>query len=624
MCGIAGIFDPAGEGLVSPDDLRKMAAKLRHRGPDDEGFFEAPGLQFAFRRLSIIDVAGGRQPMQTDDGSVVSICNGEIYNYRELRSDLEQRGCRFRTNCDVEVIPYLYREYGPEFVGRLNGQFAFAAYNVCERRLMLARDPTGIAPLFVARCGKGLLFASEIKAILEHPKSPRAVDLTGLDQVLTFPGTVSPRTLFRGIESIPPGTKLVCDDAGRMVAETYWDLDYPAAGASPLPRDEKSFVDDLESALLNAVERRLRSDVPMALYISGGLDSSLIAAMARKLSPAQVQDSFGIAFTDPALDELRFQQLVAERLGTRHHHVTVDPSTILNRLHDIVVHAEAPLRESYDACSLVLSQHVHENGIKVVLTGEGADELFGGYVGYRLDLHRSNTDDDPADLDALLENETRERLWGDSSFFYEKPYVAFNEFKTSLYSTGVREQFAAFDCLNRSPVNRARLTGRHALHKRSYLDFKLRLADHLLADHGDRVAYANSVEARYPFLDPDVIAVATTVPPELMLKTGTEKYLLKRVAERYLPREIVERQKFSFVGPGGPALLRARHNWVEDLLSPERIRRQGYFDTDAVEAMKSQYRRSDFTLNQTFDDDPLMVVLTFSIFQDAFGLPDFS
>ena len=261
----------------------------------------------------------------------------------------------------------------------------------------------------------------------------------------------------------------------------------------------------------------------------------------------------------------------------------------------------------------------------MVLTGEGADELFGGYVGYRLDPHRADAeDDDPNDLEAQLEAETRQHLWGDRNFFYEKPYRAFADLKTALYAPALREAFAEFDCLRDSPVDRRRLDGRHVLHKRSYLDFKLRLADHLLADHGDRVAYAHSIEARYPFLDPQVIDLVRTLPPDLMVKNGIEKYLLKRLAARYLPAAITERQKFSFVAPPGPALLQAGHSWVEDLLSPERIRRQGYFDPETVEAMKAQYRRPDFALNQTFDDDPLMVVLTFGILLETFDLPNLS
>ena len=619
MCGIAGIHGFDAAVPIDPHALAAMTEALAHRGPDDHGYHMGLGIGLGFRRLSIIDLETGNQPIWSADRSVVCICNGEIYNYRELRAQLETRGHRFRTRSDIEVLPALYIEHGLDFVTHLNGQFAFALWDERRRRLVLGRDHVGIAPLFYTATSAGLLFASEIKSLLKHAATPRRVDLTGLDQVLTFPGPVSPRTLFQGVNSLQPGHILVVEAGGTPQLIQYWDLAYPSETEST-PADAASCVESLDAALRQAVRFRLQADVPVGAYLSGGLDSALIAAIAADLAPNEARNSFSIAFADPAIDERRHQQLMAERLGTLHHQREISSGDILGCLTDIVRCAETPLRESYNACSLVLSGMVRDAGLKVVLTGEGADELFGGYIGYRLDLERcgGNGGYDVADM---LEAEMRSRLWGDPDFFYEKPYYALGEVKQALYARPLAARHADFDCLAQPPVDVASLNGRNIFHKRSYVDFKLRMADHLLADHGDRVAFANGVEARYPFLDVDVIECARRIPPRLMLEGGREKALLKTLARRYLPDSIVDRKKFSFVAPASPALLELELPWVEDLLSAERIRRQGYFNVETVERLKAQYRRPNFALSQTFEDDLLMVVLTFGLFLDIFDLP---
>jgi asparagine synthase (glutamine-hydrolysing) len=619
VCGIVGYFHP--DRIEPPPGLlAAMASSVRHRGPDDEGFFHAPGVGLGFRRLSIVDLATGNQPMFSTDGRVVAICNGEIYNHRDLRARLARRGHRFQTQADTEVVPALYRDAGLDFALALEGQFAAAVFDQDARRLVLARDRMGIAPLFWAMADGALLFASEIKALLRHPALPRMVDLTGLDQVLTFPGLVSPYTMFAGVHALGPGQMLVFE-GGTPVVSKYWDLDYPTA---PVPeRDERDLVAELEAVLRRAVRRHMQSDVPVGAYLSGGLDSALIAAIAVQESGGELRETFSIGFDDPAIDERRFQHMMATRLGTTHHEREVRPAHIMDRLEDIVMLAEAPLRESYNACSLILSGMVHDAGLKVVLTGEGADELFGGYVGYRLDRCRVDSPD-PGDLEAQLEAETRERLWGDPGLFYEREYHAHTETKLALYSDAVAERFDEFDCLARSPVDVGRVVGRAPSHQRSYLDVKLRLADHLLSDHADRVAFANSVEGRYPFLDPEVVAFARDAPPSAMLRDGEEKHLLKQVGRALLPRELADRQKFSFVAPGSPELLRHGGDQIADLLSDSRIRRQGYFNPETVARLKARAARPGYRINQTFEDDPLMVVLTFGILLDRFALPDFT
>jgi asparagine synthase (glutamine-hydrolysing) len=369
------------------------------------------------------------------------------------------------------------------------------------------------------------------------------------------------------------------------------------------------------------VKKRLQGDVPVAAYLSGGLDSSLIAAILSKVSPGAVKDSFSITFPSRSIDESEYQSLMAKHLGTRHHSFEVTDQHIANHLQQVVNRAETPLRESYNACSLILSSMVFDQGIKAVVSGEGADELFAGYVGYRLNQQR-----DPAcdDLEEMLEQEMRQKLWGDPHLFYEKAYQSHKEQKIYLFSEDVRLRHNRFDCLNQEVIDRRFVEGRDPLHQRSYLDFKLRMADHLLADHGDRVSFANSIECRFPFLDQNLIDFVRQIPPQWLLHNGEEKFLLKQLAKRYLPDVITQRQKFSFVAPSSAILLRHHRELVGDILAPERIKRQGYFDPETVEFLRQSYLQPDHQLNQTFEDDLLMVVLTFGIWLDEFSMPNYS
>lgn len=619
MCGIAGVFASDPHVAVDRGALERMVQPLAHRGPDDTGFFTAPGAGFGFCRLSIVDLATGNQPHTSEDGTIVSVCNGEIYNHRELREELAARGHRFRTHCDVEVLVHLYEERGPDFVERLNGQFAFAIFDARNHSLTLARDPVGIAPLFYAWAGDSLLFASEIKALLTHPAVPRQVNLAALDQIVTFPGLVSPATMFEGVSALPPGHYLHSKGGSTRIHQ-YWDLVYPEAGGED-GRPESFYIERIEDELRKAVARRLDADVPVGFYLSGGLDSSLIASLIHEARPAERFHSFSIAFPQADIDERRFQRLMADRCQSIHHETEFNQNEILDRLKTAVVCAETPLKESYNTCSLALSRLVRDNGLKVVLTGEGADELFAGYVGYRFDAARKARAVGGSDLDLLLEDEMRERLWGDASFFYEREYHRFREVKSGLYSPALAARLPEIGT-DAPLVDHTRLRGRHPLHQRSYVDFKLRLADHLLSDHGDRVSYANSVEARYPFLDLDVIEAARTTPAALLVKDAVEKYPVRAVARRFLPPEITAREKFGFVAPGTPYLLSSKAEWVENLLSPETIRRQGYFNPDAVSRLRTGNSRPGASVNTTFSTDALMIVLTFGVLLEAFDLPN--
>ncbi|MET9319568.1 asparagine synthase (glutamine-hydrolyzing) [Streptomyces sp. NPDC003038] len=615
MCGITGYVNLPGAAVEDDGVLDRMTATLLHRGPDSGGRYVRDGVAMGFRRLSIVGLEGGEQPILNEDGSIAMVCNGEIFNHRELRSELESKGHRFTTSTDVEVLVHLYEEHGTGLLERLNGQFAFAIHDSRRRRLFLARDQMGILPLYYAQPAGQFVFGSEIKAVIEHPAVARRPDLTGLDQVLTFPGTVGARTLFQGVSSLENGHYLLVED-GKVRTAKYWDLDYPLDGEETGGHPDAYYIDTLRDLLEQSVRRRLQADVPVGYYLSGGLDSSLIGALVHRVGTGTTPRSFSISFADRGIDESRFQRLMARHLGSDHHETAFRPADIAGDLRRMVWHAECPVKETYNTCSMALSASVRESGTRVILTGEGADELFAGYLGYRFDLGGRRAAGDP------FEDDLRRLMWGDPHLFYERDYHAWRESKLDLYAPDVRDSFAGIDCLAEPVVDPEMLRGRHPVHQRSYLDFKLRLTDHLLSDHGDRMALAHSVEARYPFLDPDLVRFATTVPPRLKVTERTEKYALKEVARGLVPDEIIHREKFGFRAQGSPALLREGVDWVEDLLSYDLIKRQGYFDPDVVELLKKQYRQPGYEVHPHLGDDLLLTVLTFGVLLDTFSLPD--
>jgi asparagine synthase (glutamine-hydrolysing) len=397
-------------------------------------------------------------------------------------------------------------------------------------------------------------------------------------------------------------------------------LDYPETGALPYDESSSYYVDRLRGSFERSVAYRLQADVPVGLYLSGGLDSSMIAAMIKQVSPEIARHSFSVGFADRELSEVKHQRLMAEAVGSVHHELMFDETDIDARLSEVIYHSECPVKETFNVCSMALSRAARDAGVSVVLTGQGADELFAGYMGYRFDGSGLRGERSYG-LEAALEEEISEQLWGDRELFYETHQHTFREVKTALYSEQVNESYNEFDCLKLPLVNKARLRNRHAVHQRSYLDFKLRLADHLLNEHGDRMAMANSVEARHPFLDIELVEFALTIPPELKLNELTEKYILKRAARDLVPRQIIDKEKFGFRAPAGTFLLRQNSTVVSDVLSYELVKRQGYFNPAAVEHLKNRYSQSGFRLNPHTEVDLLMVVFTFGLFLELFRMP---
>ncbi len=621
MCGICGFMNRLGKN-ENEYIIGKMLSKIAHRGPDGEGTFAKDELAMGNTRLSLVGLDNGKQPIWNENQTLCLVCNGEIFNYKELRKKMRGKGHCFQTDVDVEVILHLYEEYGMDFLNQLNGQFAFVIYDSEKEYLFCVRDHVGIAPFFYTTNGNTFLFASEIKAILEYPGVERKINLEGMDQFFTFPGMISPCTIFEGIKSLEAGTYLVYRLTGELEKHTYWDLKYPKIGDLCYDQDEEYYVETLNELLEQAVSLRLQADVPVGVYVSGGLDSSLIACKIQKLRKSRDMKSFSVEFDQQDISEQKFQSLVVNLIQSEHHRKTVHSDDIERYLERAVYYSESPLKETYNTASYILSRMVKENNVKAVLTGEGADELFAGYVGYKFDQYRM-MNQSRQEVSAE-EARYRQKLWDDKDFFYEKTYSEYEDTKRKLYAPRITEQFAQFNCMNHSIVNHEAIRDIDIVHKRSYIDLKVRLADHLLSDHGDRMVYANGVEARYPYLDQNLLNFVTQIPPYLKLYGFNEKYILKRIAQNCVPDEIVQRPKFSFVAPGSASLLREHKDYITDILSYDRIKRHGYFNPDFIELLKKEYLKEDYKQNPTYDNDLLISVLTFELLLNCFSIPDFN
>jgi asparagine synthase (glutamine-hydrolysing) len=621
MCGIAGIYNHCTDNHVNPEALVRMGEILHHRGPDDSGHYIHGNVGLAFRRLSIIDTQSGNQPFFADDKNLVLVCNGEVFNHKELRRELALKGYTFRTSCDIEVILALYMEYGLRIFDKLNGQFAMALYDKRRRKLILARDHFGICPLYYTINNRTLVFASEIKSIVEFPGVSRTIDLTGLDQLLTLPGNVGSRTIFSEIKSLPPGSYLELEDGKANVTE-YWDLDYPPAESNQTtPLSERDCIDMLDDQIKKSVQLRMASDVPIGFYLSGGLDSSLIGGVMQTLNAKDPLRSFSVVFPEQGNDSINeqyYQRAMANHIDSKHHEVPYNFSKIDELLKKVVYHAECPLKETYNVCSFMLSQFLANEKVKVTLSGEGADELFGGYYGYRFDASNQSLGHEYSS-DPFSE-EINQRMWGNTQFTYERNEHDYCELKRSIYSEDVNSLYDSFDASNHLEINRYKLGGMHSFHRRSYVDFKIRLGGHLIADHGDRMTSANGVEGRYPFLDTNLIECIKRIPPNFLVNGQTEKGTLKKVARSYVPDQIINRQKFPFTAPGGIDLLKMNSDLVNEYLSYNRIKSHNFFDADAVERLKSRYLQKGFALNIPYDTDLIVFILTFEILLSTFKI----
>jgi asparagine synthase (glutamine-hydrolysing) len=614
MCGIAGVVRLEDEA-APPDDLllRRMLGALAHRGPDAFGTYRDDTVGLAHARLSIIDLATGQQPLANEDGTLWIAFNGEIFNYLELRDELASRGHRFRTASDTEVIVHAWEEWGEEAMPRFNGQWAFALWDRRRRRLVLSRDRHGVRPLFVARAAGRLIFGSEVKALFVEPAVPRAVDPLGLDQVFTFWTTVAPRTPFDGVEEIPPGhTRIVELDRtrGRESTRPYWQPSYPRGGEGE-PRSIDEAAVGLRDRLEQAVRlRMLRADVPVGCYLSGGIDSSVIAALGRRAKEG-VFRTFSLRFADAEFDETRYQRLMAERLNAEHTEVVCSRADIARVFPEVVEHTERPVLRSAPAPMFLLSRLVRDARFKVVLTGEGSDEMLGGYDIFREAKVRAFWARDP---DSSCRPQLLERLY---PYLARSPAAA-RAMSRKFFAQGLDRpaapgfthgpRWSAASALKRliaAPLRQeasraegdllgdlpASFASWDVVSRAQYLEVRTLLSGYLLASQGDRMLMANSVEGRFPFLDPDVVAYADAMPSRFKLRVLDEKHVLKRAAGDLIPREILERPKqpyrapdaLSFVGAGAP-------DYVTEVLSRETLERAGLFEADPVVALVAKCR----------------------------------
>jgi asparagine synthase (glutamine-hydrolysing) len=609
MCGIAGIYD-YGRGVVERAELAAMVSLLQPRGPDGTGFYTGPGVGLAHSRLSIIDLAGGQQPIHNEDQTVWTVFNGEIFNYVELRDELIRRGHHFATRSDTEVIVHLYEEYGEDFVHHLNGQFAIALWDLSQRKLLLIRDRPGILPLFYAEHNGRLVFGSEIKALLPVLGRTPALNPAGLDQLMTFWAPLSPETMFDGIYEVPPGEMLVLSQ-GKRRRRRYWDWSFPTEASGYRRGSEQALAQELHDLLLDSTRLRLRSDVPVAAYLSGGLDSSVVTSLIHHYGGVPLR-TFSVGFEDAALDEGSYQRQMIERLGADHSFIRCRNEDIAQGLLDVVWRTETPLLRMAPVPMAMLSKLVHSQGYRVVLTGEGADEALGGYDIFKETKLRQFWARQPQSrwrpllLKRLYPYLPLSQLQSPAylqSFFgkgLEQPDLPYFSHLMRWASTAMCKDFFSSQMRERVRENAidrleaalpAQMTAWAPFNRAQYLEAKTLLPSYLLSSQGDRMLMANSVEGRFPFLDHRVIEFANSLPAPLKMKVLNEKYLLKQAMARYLPREIVQRYKQPYRAPDIAAFFAARPpEYVQELLSPSALRSAGYFDPARVERLLAKVR----------------------------------
>jgi asparagine synthase (glutamine-hydrolysing) len=623
MCGIAGV---ATRGSSPPRELiASMCDAMRHRGPDGEGFHIEPGVGLGMRRLAVLDLVSGDQPVSNQAGTVHAVFNGEIYNYRELRTELTAKGHRFRGTGDSEVIPRLYEEHGLGFLSRLNGMFAIALWDSELKRLLLARDRMGIKPLYYSLYGGSLWFSSEVKCILAAGGSARVIDPMGVDQLLTFEYTASPTTLFEDVKKVPPGAWLTFS-GGKIHQGRFWSL---PAGTPDLTGDATEVAEQLRQTLVGAVRRQLASDVPLGAFLSGGIDSSILVAAMTEVSPTPPL-TFSIGFGDPTYSELRYARAVAEHCGTQHHEEVLTPD-YLAVLPEVISQLDQPIAD-FSVFPTLLVARIARRRVTVALGGDGGDELFGGYDTYRADrLSARLLDWQPAPLRAAAEwlarglplgkgkrglaNELRRFLEGARlpADWQHLRWMVFlrEEQRTRLYTREFRAQVTgAAEGLVRT-VLESGAADRLAAQMRC--DLRFYLPEDILAKV-DAMSMATSLEARVPYLDNEVVDLALAIPSRLKVRGGERKWILKRAFAGSLPQSVLRRGKEGFSMPMKHWLAHEWNGLMHELLSPGSLAAEGLFDARYVEQLMREHESGAHNHSHL-----LWALMVFQLWRDRFG-----
>jgi asparagine synthase (glutamine-hydrolysing) len=614
MCGIAGIYNST-DILYSPEDmLKRMLSRIQYRGPDENGIYINNHIALGSVRLSIIDIQSGQQPLSSSDGKYWIVFNGEIFNYIELKTDLKQLGYSFKTESDTEVLLYSYLEYGVNCLSMLNGQFVFAIWNNEQKELFIARDRVGIRPLFYTFSKKSFIFGSEIKTLFEHPDVQREIDPISLSQVYTFWSTITPKTFFKNIFELPPGHYMKISEKKTDI-KSFWSLKYPVDKEDIFRGSIDDAAAELEMLLSDAVKIRLRADVQVAAYLSGGLDSSATTALIKKVAPETLQ-TFSIGFEDSEFDETPYQQEVSKHLGTRHTAFTCTREDIGRYFPQVVWHSEIPILRTAPVPMYCLSKKVRESNIKVVITGEGADEMLAGYDIFKEGIIREfwsrqpNSKYRPLLLQKLypylaqFQGKNKNML----KFFYgyqlqdtDSPFYShilrwrntssIHNFFSKEIKSVLHDYNPYAEVTKMLPIDFDRYS---RLGKSQWLESVIFMSSYLLSSQGDRVSMANSVEGRYPFLDYRVIEFAAKLPPDYKIHGLNEKFILKKMMNERLPESVLKRPKQAYRAPISSSFLSSpARDYVMDLLSEHDINLTGIFSYPVIQKLVNKISTGD-------------------------------
>ena len=610
MCGIAGICHLSGLGRISLGSIKRMVSVQKHRGPDETGIYIDDHIALGQARLSIIDLSSGTQPIHNEDKSLWIIYNGEVFNYPELRDSLIKNGHRFYTTSDTEVVLHLFEEKGPACLDDMNGQFAFAVWNTENKELFLARDRIGIRPLHYTVQNNKFIFASEIKSILTFPKINRRIDPIAMDQIFTFWTTLRGRTAFKDISELPPGHFAKISN-GKVNIQKYWDIPF-CSSDEQIDSGVDDIVQDMSDLLHDAIRIRLRADVPVGCYLSGGLDSSGLTAKVVKDFNSDVK-SFGIRFEEDAFDEGVHQNLMVSHLNVDHREITATNRQIGEAFPEVIRHCEKPVLRTAPVPLFLLSKLVHDSNLKVVLTGEGADEFFGGYNIFReakvrrFWARQPDSKSRPELLgqlypyifsDPRLKN-TLQSFFAkgldevDDPFFSHIIRWANTSKIKNFFSADLKKEIGSYSGPDELGEMLPESFGKWNYFSRAqYLEASLFLSNYLLSSQGDRMAMANSLEIRLPYLDPRIMEYMARVPAKWKILGLNEKFLLKKLFRKILPSEIVNRSKHPYRAPISQSLLGSDDSYIDEMFSERSLAQTGLFDTSRVKVLVNKLRKS--------------------------------